>query len=275
MKLSAALLFAAALLAPAAAAAADPVGTVWPAADRVPLDGVDHAPLTTLLAKYVDDDGFVDYRGWKASPADRRALLAYLGALGRGDPARPGSDAARLAFWINAYNALTIEGILRVYPTKSIREHTAALFGYNLWEDLPLRVGGGTYSLDAIEHEILRKLREPRIHFAIVCASVGCPTLRAEAFTAAKLEDQLADQARDFFARPKHFTFDAAANTVTLSKILDWFGEDFGDSPGAILRRVKPYLPADVREAATAAGVRVRFREYDWSLNDRARKDRE
>ncbi|MEM9703613.1 MAG: DUF547 domain-containing protein, partial [Planctomycetota bacterium] len=110
------------------------------------------------------------------------------------------------------------------------------------------------------------------IHFAIVCASVGCPTLRNEAYTAENVVEQLADNARDFFSRSKHFSFDADSKTVTASRILDWFGEDFGPSPAAILKRVKPYLPEDVRTAATAPGVRLTFREYDWSLNDQRTK---
>ena len=269
--LAAALLLAAPLAATPVLADA-PVGAKWPADRRAPLGEIHHAPFSALLAKYVDADGFVDYRGWNANAEDRRSLRTYLKYLGKGDPAKPTTNEAKLAFWINAYNALTIEGILRVYPTESIRDHTAKLFGYNIWEDLPLIVGDRGYSLDAIEHKILRKLGDPRIHFAIVCASVGCPTLRDEAYVPGKIDDQLAAQARDFFARPKHFTFDPATNTVTLSKILEWFGEDFGDSPGAIMRRVKPYLPADVRDPATAAGVTLQYRDYDWSLNDQARK---
>ena len=260
------------LAAPAVLAADDAVGAEWPADRRVSVAAIDHAPLTALLAKYVDADGFVDYRRWHATPADRAALRDYLKSLGRADPSEPAPAEAKRAFWINAYNALTLEGILRVYPTDSIRDHTAKLFGDNIWEDLPLWVGDRGYSLDTIEHQILRKLGDPRIHFAIVCASVGCPTLRREAYVAGKLEAQLADQARDFFARPKHFQFDPATRTATVSRILDWFGEDFGDSPAAILARVKPSLPADVREAATAPGVTLRFRDYDWSLNDQAKK---
>ena len=255
-----------------AATAADPVGGVWPEDRRVPLDEIRHGLFTKLLTKYVDDDGFVDYAGWKATAEDRDSLNTYLKYLGKGDPSQPTTKPAKLAFWINAYNALTIEAILREYPTTSIRNHTAKFFGYNLWEDLPLRVGAGEYSLDAIEHKILRKLDEPRIHFAIVCASVGCPTLRDEAFTAQKIEPQLAAQARDFFGRSKHFTYDPSTQTATVSSILDWFGEDFGDSPAAILQRVKPYLPEDVRDAATAPGVSLTFRDYDWSLNDQAKE---
>ena len=267
-----ALLLAASPACVAPLHAADPVGAVWPEERRVPLDEIEHAAFSTLLAKYVDADGFVDYRGWQANAEDRGTLQTYLAYLGKGDPFQPTTQEAKLAFWINAYNALTIEGILREYPTTSIRNHTAKLFGYNLWEDLPLRVGPGAYSLDTIEHKILRKLGEPRIHFAIVCASVGCPTLRDEAYTPAKVEEQLAANARDFFARPKHFSFDPRTKTATVSSILDWFGGDFGKSDAAILAKVKPYLPEDVRDAATAPGVTLTFRDYDWSLNDQGRE---
>ena len=119
------------------------MGAVWPADRRVPLDEIPHDAFTKLLAKYVDADGFVDYRGWQADAEDRAALGSYLTYLGKGDPTKPTTKQAKLAFWINAYNALTIEGILREYPTTSIRNHTARFFGYNLWEDLPLRVGNG------------------------------------------------------------------------------------------------------------------------------------
>ena len=263
------------LLASPAAAGADeplskPAGARWPADRRVSVADVDHAPFTALLAKYVDGDGFVDYRRWHASAEDRTALKNYLKRLSRVDAAKPAPKAAKLAYWINAYNALTLEGILRVYPTKSIRDHTPKLFGTNIWDDFPLAVGATQYSLNDIEHKILRKLGDPRIHFAIVCASVGCPTLRAEAYTSEAIDRQLDEQARDFFAREKHFSFDAASDTVTASKILSWFGEDFGEDEAAVLARVRPYLPAAVREAATAPGVTVRYRSYDWSLNDRA-----
>ncbi|KKK60677.1 hypothetical protein LCGC14_3021960, partial [marine sediment metagenome] len=147
--------------------------------DRLlPLDQIDHGAWDRLLKKYVADDGLVDYAAWKNSPADRDALADYLETLGRGDPRAKTTAAGRLAFWINAYNAVTLQGILREYPTSSIRNHTAKVFGYNIWDDLLLRVASEDYSLNAIEHKVLRKLDEPRIHFAIVCASIGCPLLR-------------------------------------------------------------------------------------------------
>ena len=126
-------------------------------------------------------DGMVNYAAWRGTDTDRKSLQNYLVRLSQASPAVKASRAGQLAFWINAYNATTIEGILQVYPTSSIRNHTAKVAGYNLWKDLPLLVGGKPHSLDAMEHQILRKMGEPRIHFAIVCASVGCPRLMNEA----------------------------------------------------------------------------------------------
>ncbi|MFQ5732871.1 MAG: DUF547 domain-containing protein [Planctomycetaceae bacterium] len=166
------------------AQARPPLGRSWPADLRVSVDRIDHSRFDTLLKTYVDGDGYVDYQAWKASAGDRRELQRYLADLGRADLKRRATRSARLAFWINAYNAVTIEGILQVYPTDSIRNHTSPLIGYNIWKHLPLRVADQTVSLNDIEHKILRKMREPRIHFAVVCASVGCPKLRNEAFTA-------------------------------------------------------------------------------------------
>ena len=252
--------------------AADPVGERWPEAQRVPVDRIDHAPLDALLKRYVDADGYVDYAGWKANAADRRALLDYLASLGRADAKAKTAAEAKLAFWINAYNALTIEGILREYPTDSIRDHTAALFGYNLWEDLPLVVGGSEYSLDTIEHKILRKLGEPRIHFAIVCASVGCPRLRAEAYTADKLDAQLTDNAEHFFRQPQNLRIDEANRALYLSSILKWFGEDFGDTPEERLETLLPWLPANARTFLGDGPTSLGYLDYDWGLNDQAKK---
>ncbi|MCP4172364.1 MAG: DUF547 domain-containing protein [Fuerstiella sp.] len=111
------------------------------------------------------------WRAWHSSAVDIRALDRYL-STGR---ANQTTKNGKLAFWINAYNAATIRGILREYPTTSIRNHTARLFGYNIWKQLQLYVGNKAHSLEGIEHQVLRKMNEPRIHFAIVCASIGCP----------------------------------------------------------------------------------------------------
>ncbi|MBC7350762.1 MAG: DUF547 domain-containing protein [Thermogutta sp.] len=240
-----------------------------PNTTRVPLDRIDHSAWDQLLRKYVDQHGMVNYAAWKRSPADVQMLEQYLETLGQADPALKTSKEARLAYWINAYNALTIYGILQVYPTTSIRNHTIAIFGFNIWEDLLLQVAGKKYSLNDIEHKILRKLGEPRIHFAIVCASVGCPRLRNEAYLPEKLEEQLADNTRDFFARDKNLQVDLAHRQVRVSAILKWFGEDFGPTPQRALATLAEYMPDEPTKRLISEGnFSVSYLDYDWSLNE-------
>lgn len=239
----------------------------------VPLDQIDHGAWDRLLKEYVDADGMVDYPAWKQSQADLAGLNGYLNTLGHGNPQTKTSPAGKLAFWINAYNAVTVQGILKVYPTSSIRKHTARAFGYNIWDDLLLRVGSQSYSLNAMEHKILRKLDEPRIHFAIVCASIGCPRLRNEAYMPERIEAQLADNARDFFSRPRNFRAEPAGRTVHVSSILKWFGDDFGPTPRQGLQRLAEYLPDEAARRLVEKGeFSVKYLPYDWDLNDRKPK---
>ncbi len=243
--------------------------TEVPADRLVPLGRIDHTAWDRLLKKYVDGHGMVDYAAWKASQADRDALGKYLTELARGGPEAETAQSGKLAFWINAYNAVTVQGILQEYPTSSIRNHTAKALGYNIWDDLLLRVGGKDYSLNHIEHKILRKLDEPRIHFAIVCASIGCPPLRNEAYTPGRIEIQLADNARTFFSRPKHFQADVSRRTAQVSPILKWFGEDFGPTPQAGLTRLIDYIADGAPRRMIAAGdFSVEYLDYDWDLNE-------
>lgn len=268
------ILLASAVMSAAAASApgADVlVGVEVPAAQRVSLDRIDHSAWDGLLDKYVNTEGRVNYRGWKASAESARRLDGYLATLSKGDLAAPAAQEAQLAFWINAYNAVTVKGILREYPTSSIRNHTAQLWGYNIWKNLKLRVGDQTPSLDHMEHQTLRPMGEPRIHFAIVCASIGCPRLLNEAYVAERLDTQLDTNARHFFAQQQNFQPDPANKSIGLSPILKWFGEDFGEGQSAVLRRISPWLPTDAaRELAAEPGVRVRYLDYDWNLNSQS-----
>ena len=236
-------------------------------AKHVPLDQVDHSTWDRLLKKYVDDDGMVNYQAWKNSSDDLAALKNYLATLSHADGQSQTSRAGKLAFWINAYNALTVHGILEVYPTTSIRNHTAVAFGYNIWKDLLLPVGDEKYSLSDIEHEILRKLNEPRIHFAIVCASIGCPRLRNEAYAPATLDAQLAGNTRDFFSRKRNLQLDPQTQTVHVSSILDWFSEDFGATPQDGLARLAEYMPDKAARFVQQGGFSVQYLDYDWNLN--------
>lgn len=241
-------------------------GQTWPAAQRVSYDQIDHAAYDQLLQTYVDDNGLVNYKAWQANAADRQALQNYLNQLSRADNSIRSTKNGKLAYWINAYNALTIEGILRVYPTTSIRNHTPKI-GYNIWDNLKLTSGDELVSLNHIEHEILRKMSEPRIHFAIVCASIGCPRLLNQAYTGEQLEEQLAGIATDFFSRAGNLTVDAGNKTLRFSKILSWFGSDFGQTQTDQLRAVYNYLPQEAQAVLSAGGYRVDFLEYNWNLN--------
>lgn len=251
------------------APAADVVlGKAASASQRHAIDRTNHSTWNELLQEYVDEEGLVDYKAWKASSEDMAILDQYIAHLSAADPNARSSNEARLAYWINAYNAVTVKGILREYPTTSIRNHTAKFFGYNIWKNLLLPVGEQKVSLEHIEHQILRKMNEPRIHFAIVCASIGCPRLLNEAYVPEKLDQQLATNAEHFFRQPRHFRADRSANSVYLSSILDWFAEDFGSDQAAQLRTVSEWVPEQQRAFVTKQGITVRYLDYDWGIND-------
>jgi len=234
--------------------------------ETVSISAINHSSFDQLLKKYVDENGDVNYTDWKKN--DRDTLKEYLETFAQASREKAATDEHRLAFWINAYNALTIHGILDKYPTSSIRNHTAKLFGYNIWKDLKLTVGNAAYSLDQIEHEILRKMGKPSIHFAIVCASHSCPKLLNEAFNANNLDAQLSKNAVDFFANPENF--EISVNKVKLSSILNWFSEDFGTNKAEVLEAISPYVPegsADIIAAANG-NLKVSYLPYSWKLND-------
>ena len=251
------------------------VGANVPEQQRIPADQIDHSAWDALLRKYVDNRGMVNYAGWKATKADMQALDNYLTRLSAASFSRQTSAGVKLAFWINAYNAVTIKGILREYPTTSIRNHTAKVFGYNIWKDLQLQVEGRQYSLDHIEHEILRKMGEPRIHFAIVCASIGCPRLLNEAYVPDRIDQQLTAGARVFFDDPSKFRYDQQRGSIAVSAILDWFGADFGRTRAEQVRRIAPYLPEPAAQRLAESGnAQVSYLDYDWGLNDQAKVGR-
>ncbi|MEX1230479.1 MAG: DUF547 domain-containing protein [Planctomycetaceae bacterium] len=248
------------------------VGVDVSGSKQVPVEEIRHESWDRLLRRHVDEDGFVDYTQWKASAADQKLLDDYLNYLSAAKISRNSSRESQLAFWINAYNALTVKGILREYPTSSIRNHTAKVVGYNIWKDLQLLVAGKPYSLEAIEHQILRKMNEPRIHFAIVCASVGCPRLLNEAYVDERLEEQLSLNAKHFFADRSKFSADTTSGVIHISPILDWFANDFGKNTSEQMRAISPYVPDSAQRLTASGKARVKYLDYDWSLNDQARR---
>src|SRR5438034_1268606 len=228
----------------------------------------DHAAWTAILGRFVRG-GEVAYGRLAREGAPM--LASYLDGLSSAcadDYARWGR-AERLAFWINAYNAFTVRLVLDHYPIASIRK-IGWLPGAAFRERFVPMPGlkGGIVSLDDIENGTLRAdFREPRIHFALVCASRSCPMLRSEAYRAGDLDRQLDDQARTFLADSTKNRFDSATNTLHLSSIFKWFRADFEAAAGSLPAYVGRYL-SDPR--ATAPDVRIEFLDYDWSLNDQA-----
>jgi len=209
----------------------------------------------------------VDYTAVKAD-------VDYTRALGELAEARPGSlttDAERLAFWINAYNLAAIKAVLDQYPTASIRNGGTLLSP--IWKKKVATVGGTSHSLDEIEHGILRKIfKEPRVHFAIVCASLSCPDLRADPYDPARLDAQLDEQTVAFLSNAtKGVRPGGDGKTARVSSIFKWFAGDFSVSGGvaAFLRaKAGPELSGKLG-ALTEAGLS--YLDYDWSLNDTAR----
>ena len=240
-------------------------GQAWPAAQQVSMDKIDHAPFDKLLQKYVDNNGMVAYKAWHASAADRQTLTNYLAHLSQASLNQPASREAQLAYWINAYNAVTLEGILRVYPTSSIRNHTKTL-GYNIWKNLLLHAGDQKLSLEDIEHKVLRKMNEPRIHFAIVCASIGCPRLLNRAYFPQSLAQQLAVNTQDFFSRSQNLQ--VSGNTLNMSKIMEWYGSDFAQSPQQQAQVLAKYFPQPAQQVVASGNFRVGYLKYDWNLNE-------
>jgi hypothetical protein len=242
-----------------------------------------------IFRGYVDVQGNVDYEGLKANRGD---LDAFIRSLADVETSRIAAwpESERIAFWINAYNAITLQRIIDRYPPNDNGSALNPQFPANsirqidgVWDRLTTRVAGRDMTLDYIEHEILRKeFQEPRIHAALVCAGKGCPPLRTEAFRGDRLSLQLDDQSRRFLGVPDRFSIDLENKVVRLSSILKWYAADFtgayaassslrGHSAAerAALAYVSQYVSAEDAEFIRTQSYRVEFLDYDWSLNER------
>jgi len=224
---------------------------------ELPADGrIDHSDFDAILKASVDK-GYVDYPRIAADPR----FPAYIQSLAGPLPDDAGRDE-QLAFYINAYNALAIRGILDGLSPSSL------LGRYRYFKGTDYDVGGRRMNLYDLERDVIIPYGEPRIHFAIVCASASCPPLRAEAYTADQLDAQLEDQARQFIGDTSKNLFEAEKRTARLSKIFDWYPEDFASHSGSVQQYVAQYVTdADIAAALRAQEYRIRYLKYDWSLN--------
>lgn len=210
----------------------------------------DHSIWEGVLQKYVSEDGAVNY---KKLAKNNRELNTYLDELSKHPPMDSWSRDEKLAYWINAYNAFTVKLIIDHYPIKSIRD----LHDGNPWDVKWIELGRQTYSLNQIEHDIIRpRYDEPRIHFAVNCAAQSCPPLLNHAWTAVNLESFLEQQTRAFINNERYNTI--GTKSLKLSQIFNWYGKDFGD----IRSFVNSYTDTAVKE-----GAKISFQEYNWAIN--------
>ena len=250
-------------------AQADELAERFAAHDRQSKRTVDHAAWDAMLKQHVtpDDKGLhrVDYAAWKRDSRD--ALLAYIERMEGAEVAKL-SRPVQYAYWVNLYNAVTVALILKHYPVDSIRDIdiSPGFFSDGPWGAKLVEVGGVKLSLDNIEHDILREIwADARVHYAVNCASVGCPNLARDAYTGDRLDDQLDAAARAYIASPRGIRFDGGR--VTASKIYSWYDEDFGNSESGIIAHISDHAEGETAERLAGLSS-IDDYEYDWSLND-------
>lgn len=222
---------------------------------------ISHSIWDSLLRKHVDNLGLVDYTGMAA---DSNLLRDYLDLVEQNAPNKKNwTEAEQMVYWINAYNAFTVKLIIDNYPVASIKDIKNGIpFVNTVWDIKFITIGGKEFDLNNIEHGILRKdFNDPRIHFALVCASLSCPKLQRFAYTAEKLDDQLEQAARAFINEP--FRNDVHQNPIQLSKLLDWYWTDFRDTYEDRYQLIQQYADDPIN-----TGHEIEFLEYDWNLND-------
>lgn len=214
---------------------------------------IDHSLWDELLQRHVDHQGNVNYKGFLK---DRKELKKYLDHLSQNPPKESWSKNKKLAYYINAYNAFTVELILEHYPLKSIKDIR------NPWGQKFIQLGNESISLNDIEHNILRKMNEPRIHFAINCASVSCPKLYNKAFTSEQLDKQLDQVTREFINSTEN---NISENELQLSNIFKWYEKDYlVNGIRSLAHYISQYTDVQINPNA-----KVNFLDYNWDLNEK------
>lgn len=217
-----------------------------------PKDLFNHAVWNRLLEKHVSEQGKVNYKGFKT---DKTEFHNYLNSLSNTPPEDSWGQNETLAYWINVYNAFTVKLILDNYPTKSIKDLK------DPWNRRFIKIGDNWYTLNDIEHRIIRKMNEPRIHFALVCAAVSCPRLYNKAFTAKDLETDLDILTKGFLTDSTKN--EISENEIKLSKIFKWYGGDFKTSSTSLIDFLNQYSDVTISEKADKS-----YKDYNWDLNE-------
>jgi hypothetical protein len=248
-----------------------PSADLWPRWERNDpnsRESIDHTPWDNLLSRHVrtSDQGvnLVDYHGF--STGDRTMLADYITILS-GVPISQFNRDQQLAYWVNLYNALTVRVVLDHYPVESIRDIdiSPGLFATGPWDKKLISIEGENLTLNDIEHRIMRPIwRDPRIHYVVNCASIGCPNLRDRAYSGTEIDTALDRAATAYVNDPRGVS--VVDGKVSVSKIYDWFIEDFGGSEGMVLRHLQRYAAPELAARLEAIG-KLSDVHYDWSIN--------
>ena len=222
---------------------------------------INHDTWDMLLKKHVSEEGNVNYKGFIEDKSEFDSYIKQLSANHPND--KNWSESEQFAYWINAYNAFTLKLVLDKYPVASIKDIKNGIpFVNTVWDVKFIKIENSTYDLNNIEHGIIRKqFADPRIHFAVNCASYSCPRLRAEAYFPDRLEEQLADQARYFVNNPKKNII--SENDVKLSKLFLWYAGDFKKDGKEVIEFINKYSNVTISEDA-----KVNYLDYIWTLNE-------
>ncbi len=220
-------------------------------------DVIDHGPFDEVLSSYVNAEGQIDYEGLKKSEGDFAKFQAYVEAVAKADV--KGSKKARLAFYLNAYNAMVIHSVINHLPTKSVMK----VDGF--FKKEKHRVAGKKMTLDHLEHKVIRPtFKDARVHFALVCAAKSCPPLKKKAFTEKNVERMLEKNTKAFI--PRATKVDKESRRVTTSQLFNWFKKDFVADEGSVKAYLARYIPEHA-EFLAKGEYEVKFSRYDWALN--------
>ena len=224
----------------------------------------DHSTWDSVLREHVNVRGLVDYAGIKESPLFHK----YLASLEAASADKLVDDRDKLAFWIDAYNALTIQAVLKTLPADqstwpAYRINEQEIRGKSIWKGIRFDVGGGRWTLDDIEHKILREqdgLRDPRIHVVLVCAARGCPPLWNRAYAGGEINDHLASAMTRFVSNPMQCIVDTKQREIRISKVFEWYGGDFVDAKftphaASIPKFLASYVTDDVKAKALLSAI--------------------
>jgi hypothetical protein len=242
----------------------------WQAHDPQSSETLDHSPWTDFLSEYLitnTSSGVNLVRYADVSSADEQALRAYIQYL-EGIAVSALNRNVQFAYWVNLYNSYTVKLILDHYPVDSIRDINISpgLFNRGPWDAKVVKVEGSEMSLNDIEHRVLRPIwQDPRIHYVVNCASIGCPNLPPTALTGATVEETLSRSADEYINHPRGVSI--SGNRMTLSSIYRWYTEDFGGTEEGVIEHLLIYAEPSLETRLREFDGRVRY-EYDWSLNE-------